>query len=80
MKEKVGPWLPAIFCASLALIVLFADLWALRNGGSSGAADQTFMMFMPMCFVLTGIYLSVLRKDISELRKRLDAAGNQTDS
>jgi len=75
MKERIGPWLPAIFAAVLALIVLVSDLWSVRNGGKTGVADTTYMMFMPMCFVFAGVYFSKLRKDYLELRDRLDSLG-----
>ncbi len=73
MKDRIGPWLAAIFCAVLALIVTIANLWGLRNGGSDGSANSVFMIFMPMCFIFVGGYLSKLRGDNLELRHRLDA-------
>lgn len=79
MKDRIGPWLPAIFCAVLALIVIVANLMGLRYGGSSGAADSVFMTFMPMCFFFVGAYLSKLRKENIELRQRLDSVSPPSD-
>ncbi len=73
MKDRIGPWLPAIFCATLALIVTICNLWGLRLTGRDGAANLVFIIFMPMCFFFVGAYLSKLRKDNLELRHRLDA-------
>ena len=78
MKERIGPWLPAIFSAVLAIIVIVADLWALRIGGSAGAADTVYMIFLPMCFFFLGVYLSKLRKDYLELRDRLDSVNQSS--
>ena len=73
MRDRIGPWVPAILCAVLALLVTIGNLWAQFAGGSDGAADLVFMIFLPMCFYFVGDYLSKLRKENQELRSRLDA-------
>ena len=78
MREKLGPWIPAAFCAVLAVIVTIANLWAYRNGGSDNAATMVFMLFMPGCFFFVGAYLTQLRNENREIRTRLDALDNTT--
>lgn len=73
MRDKLGPWVPALFCAALAVIVTIGNLWAASFGGSDSASNGTFILFMPMCFFFVGAYLSKLKKENSELRDRLDA-------
>ncbi len=73
MREKIGPWIPALFCAVLAVITTVANLLAYRNGGSDNAATMVFMLFMPMCFFFMGAYLTQLRNENREIRLRLDA-------
>lgn len=73
MRERIGPWIPAIFCGFLVLIVLIGNTWAGMKTGNAGAANPVFMAFMPICFVHVGMYLSRLRNENKELRNRLDA-------
>ena len=75
MREKIGPWLPALFCAALAVIVTVGNVWAAATGGSDSASTGTFILFMPMCFLFVGAYLTKLKKENCELRDRLDAIG-----
>ena len=77
MREKMAPWIPAVFCATLAVITTIANLWIYRNGGSDGAGTMVFMIFMPMCFFFVGAYLSQLRNENREMRLRLDALDNK---
>lgn len=74
-RNKIGPWLPALFCAVLAVIVTIANL-ASSDNGSTG----TYILFMPMCFYFVGAYLTKLKKENSELRDRLDAIDPPSDS
>jgi hypothetical protein len=73
MRNKIGPWQPAIFCGALAVLVTIGNLWGVAVSGSESVATGTFILFMPMCFYFVGVYLTVLRKENAELRKRLDA-------
>lgn len=79
MRDKIGPWMPAVFCASLAVIVTIGNLWAVSAGGSDSAITLVYILFLPMCFFLIGRYLVKLNKDITELRERLDAADRRSD-
>lgn len=73
MREKLGPWIPAGFCALLAVITTITNLWTYWNGGSENAATMVFVLFMPMCFFFVGAYLTQLKSENRELRIRLDA-------
>ncbi len=73
MSDKIRPWLPALFCAALAVIVTVANVWAAASGGSDSASTGTFILFMPMCFYFVGAYLTKLKRENCELRDRLDA-------
>ncbi|MCB9925528.1 MAG: hypothetical protein H6822_25485 [Planctomycetaceae bacterium] len=81
MREKFGPWLPVIFCASLSLITIVANLAAYSMTGvsSTGSGDMTFYCFMPMCFFFVGAYLSQLKKANQELRHRIDELAAKAD-
>ncbi|MEO0415366.1 MAG: hypothetical protein AAF226_10490, partial [Verrucomicrobiota bacterium] len=54
MRDKIGPWLPALFCAALAIIVTTGNLWVASKGGSENAMALVFILFMPMCFFYVG--------------------------
>ena len=73
LRNKIAPWLPAIFCGALAVIVTIGNVWGVMASGSDSVATGTFILFMPMCFYFVGVYLTVLRKENAELRNRLDA-------
>lgn len=72
VREKLAPWLSAVYCSILAVIVTIANLWAYSNGGSDNAATIVFILFMPMCFFFEGAYLTQLRKENRDLRLRID--------
>jgi hypothetical protein len=73
LRNKIAPWLPAIFCGALAVLVTVGNLWGFAVSGSENVATGTFILFMPMCFYFVGAYLTVLRKENAELRDRLSA-------
>ena len=73
MREQLGPWLPAVFCAVLAAITTIGNLWAYSKGGSDSAVTMVFMLFLPMCFYFVGAYLTQLRNENRDLLARLDA-------
>ncbi|MGB0153369.1 MAG: hypothetical protein ACPGFB_04995 [Verrucomicrobiales bacterium] len=79
MRDKIGPWMPAVFCAVLAVIVTIGNLWAASAGGSDNAVTLVFLLFLPMCFYFIGGYLVKLKKEIAELRERLDAVDRPSD-
>ena len=73
LRNKIAPWQPAIFCGALAVLTTIGNLWGVAVSGSESVATGAFILFMPACFYFVGVYLSVLRKENAELRKRLDA-------
>jgi hypothetical protein len=81
MRGKLGPWLPAIFCASLSLIAVVANLAVqFRTGtGSTGPGDIVFYCSMPMCFYFVGIHLSQLKTENQGLRKQIDQLAAEAD-
>lgn len=72
-RDRVGPWLPAVFCAVLGAICTTAGFWAMHNGGAMGDFGFLYMISMPMCFFFVGAYLAKLRSDNADLLARLDA-------
>ena len=72
MRQKLGPWLPAIFCASLSAITVIGNLVAYSITGSANAASVVFYCFLPMCFFFVGAFLAQLQKENCELRSQLD--------
>jgi len=74
MREKPGPWTPAIFCAFLSLITVLGNLILdFMNGTSRSGVDVAFYCFLPMCFYMVGVVLSKLREENADLRRRIDA-------
>ena len=81
MREKIGPWLPAIFCAVLAGITTIGNLWIYAVTDTQGALTLVYILNMPMCFFFVGAYLAQLRNENRELRSRLNVLdGANTDS
>jgi hypothetical protein len=78
MREKLGPWLPAIFCGVLSLITILGDLIGRFATGIAGAADIVFYCFLPMCFFFVGVFVSQLRRENCELRKQIQEMINKT--
>ena len=66
MKQKVSPWIPAIFCAFLSLLALIMQL-----GSDSGAWKPAFFCFLPMCFFFVGTATSRMQGEIRDLRKQV---------
>jgi len=59
-RDSLQPWLPAVFCAGLC--------YSVRE------TMVAFWAFLPMCFVFMAIPVVSMRREIVELRKRLDIA------
>lgn len=70
-EKKLRPWVPAAFCATLALITTIGNLWA------DNSATFVFMIFLPVCFVFVGEILTQLQNENREMRLRLDALDNK---
>jgi hypothetical protein len=66
MKQTLGHWIPAAFCAFISLIALFAS-----SGPDAGWWRPTFFAFLPMCFFFVGTATSQMQREIRELRKQV---------
>ena len=78
MRDKLRPWIAAIFCAGLAVIVIIANLLlAFTNGTSLNGVDFVFYCFLPMCFFFVGDFLSSLRKENLALRLQVGELSSQ---
>lgn len=73
MRQKLGPWLPAVFCAALSLITVIGDLVGRFATGAPGAVDTAFYAFLPMCFFFVGAFMAELRRENRELRAQIQA-------
>ncbi len=74
MREKYMPWMPAISCAALSLIVVVADIVGRAMSGTAHVGLSTFLCFLPMSFFHVGVALKSLRDENRELKRRLDEA------
>lgn len=74
MRNKIEPWLSALYCAALAVIVTIGVL-----ASSDFGPTLIYILSMPMCFWFVGVYLTKLKKENSELRDRLDAIDPPSD-
>lgn len=79
MREKMNPWIAAIFCASLSTITVVGNLACQLMGGPSDVASVSFYCFLPMCFFFVGAYMAELRRENQTLQARLDALVPKTD-
>ena len=78
MHSKLGPWLPAIYCAVLSIVTVVANLIARFTMQATGTADIVFYCFLPMCFYFVGAYMTRLRLENEELREQIrDLASKQ---
>jgi hypothetical protein len=68
-RERAQPWLAAGFCALVSLMTVAINLWKLESTGMN-----PFLCFLPMCFVFVAYPIVLMRKEIEELRSRLDKA------
>ena len=65
MKQKLGHWIPAAFCAFISLTALFA------SSRSEEWWRPAFFAFLPMCFFFVGAATSGMQREIRELRKQI---------
>ena len=79
MRDKLGPWTPAIFCAFLSLITVAGNLIVsfMNRTAPSSSMDVTFYCFLPMCFYFVGALLSKLQAENRELRTRIEELAAQ---
>ncbi len=75
MREKFSPFVAAIFCAFLCFITVFGNisLTIYTKGMAKGGLDVVFYCFLPMCFLYVGYFVSQLRQEQVELKRRIDA-------
>ena len=76
MREKLQPWMPAIFCACLSLITFFSFVRMSMTviavpGFPTMAVLAPFLSFLPVCFFHVGTSLSQLRRENRELREQI---------
>jgi len=66
MKTSISLWVPAVFAAFLSGMVLYClplDAAAWR---------PAFFSFLPMCFVFVGFAMMNMRKELSELKTKIE--------
>lgn len=75
MRGKLSPFVASIFCAFLCFITLFGNilLTIYTQGKAQGGLDVVFYSFLPMCFLFVGYFISHLRNEQNELKRRIDA-------
>lgn len=71
MKTNISLWIPAVFAAFLSGMVLYclpldAAVWR-----------PAFFSFLPMCFVFVGFAMMNMRKEISELKAKIELLENK---
>ena len=71
MKTNVSLWVHAVFAAFLSGMVLYclpldAAVWR-----------PAFFSFLPMCFVFVGFAMMNMRKEISELKAKIELLENK---
>ena len=76
-REKIGPWTPAVACGLFAVIAMIGSIWSAGRGAN--VSSLFFIGMMPFFFFLVGHYLVKLKKEIAEIRERLDAADHRSD-
>ena len=78
MREEFRPWIPAMFCAALGVIMIITNLsLAFTIGIATSSVDFVFYAFLPMCFFFVGDFLSTLRKENLALRTQVDELSSQ---
>ena len=76
-RENIGPWMPAVACVLFTVTAMIGSIWSAGRGVN--VSSLFFICMMPYFFFLVGQYLVKLKKDIAELRERLDAADRRSD-
>lgn len=76
MREKLLPWIPAIFCACLSLITFVSFVvMSMTVTAVPGFPTMTVLVpllsFLPVCFFQVGVFLSQLRQENRELREQI---------
>ena len=79
-REKIAPWMPAVASGVFTVLALITSIFAAGRGAGANAGYIMGMGMLPYFFFLVGQYLVKLKKDIAELRERLDAVDRRSDS
>ena len=77
MREKLRPWIAAMFCAALSVIVIIGKFLAIKFGMPINPGDAAFYSFLPICFFVVGDFLSTIRKENLALRKKIDELSSE---
>jgi len=73
MREKLGPWIPAIFCAALAIITVVGNLvLAFVTRLPQSGVDLVFYLNLPMCFYMVAVQLIEIRKNQAAMQLKID--------
>ena len=85
MREKLLPWIPAIFCACLSLMTFVSFVVMSRTviavpGFPTMAVLAPFLCFLPMCFIHVGVFMSQLRQENRELREQIQKLISKSDA
>ena len=80
MPERLMPWLPSIFCATLSLLAVGGDVAGRFMTGTANIGLTTFLCFLPICFLLLGVMVRNLQDENRRLQQRLDEiSGNDNE-
>ena len=74
MSNNYSHWLPAAFCASVALIAILTGLAQsfIGTGTSLSGADIVVYCFVPMCFVFVAGCTSRRQRENQDLQNRIE--------
>ena len=80
MRDKISPWIAAIFCAALSAITIIGTLFLMvvnKTTQTQNGVESTFYCFLPMCFYFVGGEIMKLQKENRELRKIVEELANK---
>ena len=84
MREQLRPWIAAIYCAALGVIVILAEIVVafISRTPNFSSVSIVFYCFLPMCFYFVGDFLSSLKKENLALKSQVEelAANLQSKS
>ena len=74
MREQLRPWIAAIYCAALGVIVILVELVLafVNRTPNFSPVGIVFYSFLPMCFYFVGDFLSSLRKENLALKSQVE--------
>jgi O-antigen/teichoic acid export membrane protein len=74
--KTITHWIPAVFCAFVSLIALFAS----THSPDSGWWRPVFFAFLPMCFFFVGSATFQMHRELRSLRQQLTQLEQQKAS